>query len=98
MICGQSCGIGGFGRLCEACWGPPIRTPDGAMPLSVATQTVVEGEKGHRRITVAHAAVQDARRTRYRPDGSVELVKHPTRTTFLPPSLGGGSVAGMGGR
>ena len=94
MICGQRCGFGGFGRLCETCWGPPLRTEDGRMPLSVATQTILPGEKGHRRITVAHAAEQDARVTRYRTDGSVEMVKHPHRRTFLPPGMGGGFVGG----
>ena len=99
MICQQPCGIGGFGLLCEGCWGAPIRQPEGAMSLSVATQTVVPGENGHRRITVAHAAVQDSRVTRYRSDGSVEMVKHPGRRTILPPSLGGGAFGGtMGGR
>ena len=94
MICGQRCGFGGFGELCAGCWGEPLKQPEGSMSLSVATQTILPGEKGHRRITVAHAAAQDERVTRYRADGSVELVKHPHRRTFLPPGMGGGFVGG----
>ena len=89
MICGAACGLGGFGRLCAACWGGPIRTPEGAMPPHIGGQTFCEGNPGHERITVAHAKKQDGYRTRVRPDGSVEHVKHPGRVTILPPSLGG---------
>ena len=99
MICGQPCGFRGFGRLCEEHWGGPLHVPEGAMSLSVASQIVVPAEGGHRQITVAHAAVQDSRVTRYRPDGSVELVKHPGRRTILPSSMGGQAFGGtMGGR
>lgn len=89
MICGQPCGLGGFGQLCETCWGGPIRTPEGAMPPHIGGQIFCEGNPGHGPITVAAAKRQDEYKMRYRPDGSTERVKHPGRVIVLPPSLGG---------
>ncbi len=89
MFCRKPCGIGGFGQVCEDCWGEPLQTEEGRIPVHSLMQVSCPGNPGHGPITVGQRRRMQGRKLRYRPDGSVERVRHPGRVISLPSSLGG---------